>query len=76
MKMENLNTQKLGIEVSQNSQKKLHVVQGFGFQLVRYVEWQSFTRGMGQIWLQVREESRQFSESYYHVLATSRNLFF
>jgi hypothetical protein len=40
---------------------------------VRSVDWRSSTKGMSQIWLQIREEMRNFLESYYG-LATSRNL--
>jgi hypothetical protein len=41
---------------------------------VKYVDWQSFRRGMDQIWLEVGQETRILLESCF-VLATYRNSF-
>jgi hypothetical protein len=44
----------------------------FFFNFVMWPQWQSSTREMSQIWLQVREESRIFLESSY-ILAICKN---
>jgi hypothetical protein len=56
----------------ENSPQKNHCCQSshqvdylFLFNFVRLVDWQSSTGGLGQIWLQITEESRNFWVPHY-----------
>jgi hypothetical protein len=40
---------------------------------IRYVHWQSYTKGLNQIWLLVKEKNDFFFKPYY-VLMTCKNL--
>jgi len=49
-----------GVSSVQDCQvKQPPLATAFVYKFVRYVGWQSFTGGLSQFWLQVREESRK-----------------
>jgi hypothetical protein len=68
-----------GKEITVNCHNWLHTQKGFFYfseispNFVRLVNWQSSTRELSQIWLQVREESRFFFKPHI-ILATYKNL--